>query len=203
MTINLHQKPPSSFAKIILFLILALCAAGLFSCISEKKRAKICATCMLKETVKDSVSVKDSVAKIPVIKSVTVTIHDTLKYSLPNPCADLCDSLGNLKAFKKEIKSDKGAKLQIYSQGNQIFFKDVIDSLKAELKIKDTLISHYHKTERFKTTVKEVPARCNREHLTKLDSFWIISGRILLLLLIIYLSWKFIKYYKKYHLPRI
>jgi len=194
-------KTPMIF-KIVMLAIAAMVLCGLLSsCVTEKKRAKICATCTLKETKKDSVSVKDSVALTVTTKTVEVTIHDTLKYYIQNPCADLCDSLGRLKAFKKEIISDKGARLQIFSRDNKIYFNDVIDSLKQVAHYKDTAIAFYRNVSRFKETKEQVPARCDREHKTNADGFWIVTGKSLSALFILLLLAIGARYYIKNHLP--
>lgn len=182
--------------------ITLLFALVMFGCITEKKRAKICATCALTNSVRDSVVTKDSVAKTPVAKTLTITLHDTIRYATQNPCADLCDSLGRLKAsFTREIKSDKGTKLKVFVQGNELVFRDVIDSLKKVIHFQDTAITHYQTVSKFHSEIKQEPARCDKEHLTKLDSFFIITGRILWILFIGFLILKGIKYYRKFHLP--
>lgn len=172
---------------VLMFLILFFTFS---SCISEKKRAQICSTCAVKTIVKDSVRV--------VIKErlQQVFITDTFNYYLPNPCANLCDSFGNLKkTFKETIVNDKGTKINLFVKNNKLEFNDMIDSLKRVISVKDTLI------DRFVNTSIEVPAHCTLEHVTWWDKLFIKLGQILSLIVILFLGFKAFKFYIKFHLP--
>lgn len=157
-----------SLYKYILFIAL------LSSCISEKKREEICKTCTLSNTRKDSVRVEIKEKKVPYY------LHDTITQWLVNPCAYLCDSVGNLLPFEKEVSDEKGEhKTKIYTKNNRLYWMNTIDSLKKIITTKDTNTTHVIET------TKEVPARCDLEHTTSFDHFcrWFfyITGSIILL----------------------
>ena len=144
----------------------------LTSCISQKKRLKICATCPIQTTVHDSI--------VTIIKDTTIYISrrgDTI--TLDNPCAYLCDSLGNLKPF--EIKKRKnGIVSTLKSANNKLTFDCATDSLEA-------IIKGLRQTNRSKTEVKTVTIEKNY---TKFDRFkntffWIICA-----LLVAYLAFR-------------
>lgn len=159
-------------------------------CITQKRRDKICATCPTHTTIKDSIRVEIKEREVPIF------ISDTFYYFLPNPCAKLCDSLGNLKpTFKAEIKSDKGTKLNLFVKDNKLMFKDVFDSLKKVISVKDTLISH------FVNTTIEVPEQRKLQHITWWDKLFIGLGQILSLIVVLFLGYKGFKYYIKFHKP--
>ena len=171
----------------LLSLLISLIA---FSCNSPKRIAKICATCPTKTIIKDSthVEIKE--------RLVNVFITDTFNYYLPNPCAKLCDSVGNLKPnFKAEIKSTKGTKINLFVKDNQLHFVDVIDSLKRIITVNDSIIS------RFSSKVIELPAQCKLEHLSWWDKLWIKLGRFWALILILFLGYRIVKFYIKWHKP--
>lgn len=159
-------------------------------CVTQKQRDKICATCATHTTIKDSISV------IVKERLQQVFITDTFTYYLPNPCANLCDSLGNLKTtFKETIVSTKGTKIKLFVKNNKLEFTDMIDSLKRVISVRDTLI------DRFVNTTIEVPAHCTLEHITWWDKLFIKLGQILSLLVILFIGFKAFKYYRKFHLP--
>lgn len=171
-------------ARVILILLLAFIAIILGSCITEKKRAKICRTCTIKETtvVKDSTWQKkyDSLVKIP-LKGPVIILKD-------NPCAELCDSFGKVKDFSKSVISETGIKGTIRGdkKTNTIIVDcGAKDSLEALLKGVRTENNHL----RNEKTVVEVPARCDLEHRTGFDHFcrwmfwiWVVAFLIILLL---------------------
>lgn len=166
--------------------IFLLCVIVFSSCITEKKRAKICATCPTHTTIKDSVrfEIKERLQQ--------VFITDTFNYFLPNPCANLCDSLGNLKpTFKTIIISDKGTKQTLSVKNNSLVLVEQLDSLKKVISVKDTLI------ERFINTTIEVPAQCKLEHLTWWDKLFRGLGQILSVVVLLFLGFKAVMYYLK------
>ena len=176
-------------ARIILGLILlSIIAIILSSCITEKKRQKICRTCPIKEStvVTDSTWQKkyDSLIKIPV-KGPIIVLKD-------NPCADLCDSLGKVKNFTKSVVSENGIKGTIKGDKytNTITFDcGAKDSLEVLLKGARTEINRI----RNEKTVVEVPARCELDHKTKFDvvcrwCFWMWIFAIIILLIIRWLK---------------
>jgi len=145
----------------------------LSSCVTEKKRLEICKSCPVKITVKDSIRVE--VRERP----VQLWVHDTVNWFLPNPCAQLCDSFGNLKKTNITVRGNKGAQVNLISKGNTLYFETIIDSLKATGTVKDSIIN------RIKDTTIEVPARCELDHIGWWDRFFISSGKILLCVLIV------------------
>lgn len=170
------------------FLIYAVigCAIIYFmeSCVSEKKRLRICQTCPLKIERHDSVVYKDSIRNVPVIVSTTIAVQT------PNPCAELCDSAGKLKpGFNRIIPGKKGTSARMFTRNDSLIFEALNDSVKAMAEVRDRTI------EKYSSTHEQVPARCELEHLTKWDSFFIITGRILWLILLIILAWQILKRY--------
>lgn len=154
-----------------LLLILLL----LNGCVTERKRLQICKSCTLSQSVTDSVSVQIQE------KEVKVYVHDTIIYNIENPCAELCDSLGNLKEFHKEITSDKGAQMTLYTKNNHLYVQDDLNGMETTAEITDTTTTHH------KTIIKEVPARCDLEHISGWDNYFIAMGRMFCVILLILL----------------
>ena len=70
------------------------------SCMTEKRRAKICSSCPV---VTEVVTVKDSSSSKTIVKYDTIykkVVGPTMYMN--SPCDFLCDSLGRIKDFKKE-----------------------------------------------------------------------------------------------------
>lgn len=130
------------------------------SCVSQRKRIKICGTCpveiheVIKETLRDTV--------------IYVTEQGETKY-LDNPCADLCDSLGNLKPFERSIESE-GRKVVIYTQGNKLAVRADLDSNETHLEVR-------HIT---KTVIQTTQGECVKTRLMKIQSwfFWIVLAAL-------------------------
>ena len=167
------------------------CSAGILliwlvtffsSCISEKKRQEICRTCALKIETKT----RDSIGEPTVKKSkydslVNVANRAGRTFKYKN-----CDSL--MKALHQSPDSsisatENGVKGTISGKGGNLTFKCETDSLKAVIAMLRLEISRPHY--RFIDKIVEVPARCELEHLSKWDSFFIITGRILWCILIL------------------
>ena len=136
---------------LFLLLLLSSCAAH---------RAKICKTCTLNQ-----------ITTTDTIRTETVRI-DTLVFETENPCKELCDSAGNLKPFSRDLKSDKGKAIVLYTRNNKLNVKES-DTVKTEYK---TIV---------KTITREFPSRCDKEHLTKCKSFFIVSGKIAWVIILI------------------
>jgi len=160
---------PRYYAIIILLTIILMC---LFSCVATRKQRErfLKENCVLNSIVKDSIRVE--------IKEVekTVTIHDTIqiKSYLPNPCSEMCDSLGNVKkGFSKSVKNNKGTNTTLYEKDGGIEAKTEIEGIKTKATFIDTTIN------RFRSEIQQVRDNCKLEHLTKWDSFWIRLGQIL------------------------
>lgn len=183
-TLNHHPQPNH---KDVWFLILIGVIAVMFmvilnSCVTQKQRERI-----LKDCVTSS-SRKDSVALIIQERLIPYVIHDSIPYLLPNPCSELCDSLGRLKHdFKATITSDKGTKISLSVKNNKLSINDNLNGLKGVVKTKDTTEKHY-------TTIKEqVRDNCKLDHLTKWDSFQIIGFRILAGLIALFVGFKLLQ----------
>lgn len=145
------------------------------SCVTEKKRLQICAACPLKIERKDSIVVKDSIREVPVI------VHHTITVSTPNPCAELCDEYGKLKpGFSRTIPGKKGTSGRMFTRNDSLLIEVMVDSVHAMAKVMHRTIKKYSSTH------VEVPARCQLDHVSKWDSFFIITGRILWGLLILF-----------------
>jgi D-alanyl-D-alanine carboxypeptidase len=141
----------------VLLVLMSIVLAS--SCITQKKRLEICGTC----------PVEVNEVMVEVLKDTTIylTEQGETKY-LDNPCADLCDSLGNLKPFETEIESE-GRKVILYSQGDKLAVRADLDSLAADVQVK--YITH---------TVKQtIQGECVKTRLMKIQAwfFWIaIAG---------------------------
>lgn len=162
-------------------IILALICLSLFSCITEKKKQRICRECAGKDSV--SVVYKETIVKKDT--TIFVTIAGPTQW-LENPCKNLCDSLGNLKPF--EVKKKKnGLVSTIKSEGNSIVAECDADSLKARVQWleKQIEVSKFEK--------KVVQEDCKKEHRTKWDGFtfwWFWITIALLVLFILYKKFK-------------
>ena len=177
------NRPNHNWTLILAFILAIILLIALNSCVTQKQRERILKDCVTSSYRKDSVALIINERLVPYI------VHDSIPYLLPNPCAHLCDSLGNLKNdFKAEIKSDRGTKVKLSVKDNKLVINDVLDSLKGVVKIQDTTKKHF-------TAIKEqVRDNCELEHLSKWDSFQIIGFRILAglgILIVIYYKFRF------------
>lgn len=130
---------------------------------------------------RDVTTIEYDTIKIPVVKEGK-TIY------LENPCKWLCDSLGNLKPVNRS-GSKNGLTSSVTTVGNVLKFDCKEDSLMYIIETQKRVI------ETFEKDTKIVQEDCKREHLSKLDSFWIITGRWLLGILIAYILLKVFKTY--------
>lgn len=124
---------------------------------------------------------------------VTTIEFDTLKIPYPVQGETVylqspCDSLGKLKPINI-TKTKNGITSSIKSIGNTLVFDCKEDSLMYIIETQKRVI------ETFEKDTKIVQEDCKREHLTKLDSFWIITGRWLLGILIAYILLRVFKTY--------
>lgn len=170
------------YLGLLFFLIL------LNSCITEKKRAKICKTCTIK--------IKDSIHEV-----VTVTPFDTTLFlsgikSNPIEVAN-CDSLMKLLAKNNNTVTlkEKGIKPIIIKTPTGLKFYCESDSLK---KVITLLKSTKQKT---RVYYEQVESKCKLEHLSWWDNFWIKLGRFETLIILFFIGFKAFKYYHKFHLP--
>lgn len=126
-------------------------------------------------------------------RDVTTIEYDTIKipYSVQGETIYLqspCDSLGKLKPVNI-TKTKNGITSSVKSIGNTLVFDCKEDSLMYIIETQKRVI------ETFEKDTKIVQEDCKREHLNKTDSFWIITGRWLLGLLIAYILLKVFKTY--------
>lgn len=167
--------------SIHIFLTYIAISVFLYGCSYELRQAKWCKRCTLKDSV--TVTIKE------VIKEVTV--RDTMRLTawLPNPCADLCDSLGSIKpAFTKTVTTDKGTLAKLYVRNGGLAVSTGIDGIKPKAAVTETTIA----------TTKTVPARCELEHLSWWDQFWIKIGKgVTALLLLVGLGWMALRLLKR------
>lgn len=149
------------------------------SCVTEKKRLQICKSCPLKIERKDSIVYKDSIRNVPVIVSHTIAVQT------PNPCAELCDENGKLRSgFSRTIPGKKGTSARMFTRNDSVLFEAMADSVDAMAQVVERTI------EKYSSTHEQVPARCELEHLSKWDSFFIITGRILWgILILVSIGW--------------
>ncbi len=160
----------------------------LSSCITEKHRAKICASCpVVTEVVtviKDTIITKESIkydTTYLTVSGPTVVI--------PGPCDKLCDKNGKLKPFYLS-KTTNGIRETISTDTtkNELNFNCKEDSLMQVSKEKTIEINKLH-SEIIKSRETLIP-RCEREHKDWLDKydrpwFWLSLGAFLL-----WLTWK-------------
>jgi hypothetical protein len=152
--------------------VVAAIIVYLTGCVTEKQRQKICASCAV------SISTKDSTVASVKERTITVTVHDTIETHTPNPCAELCDSAGKLKKFDKVIPGKKaGTRSRLYTRNDSLFIDAISDSLKALGTAHDSLIKH------FREVKEQVPAHCEKRHITDWEIFRLMVGTIALIIL--------------------
>lgn len=144
----------------------ALILLALNSCTAYK--AKICLTCATNTVIKDSISYKTEY--LPFDTLALISRHEGTESTFTD-----CDSLVKLLAANNNTITTKkdGVKSTIKLTPKGLSFKCETDSLLdiiKGLRIKETV----NKTH---SEIKEVP-HCDLTHLTKMDSFFIILGRI-------------------------
>lgn len=167
--------------KKILPILLTL---SLFSCISEKKRQKICATCPTKTEVKDSI--------VETIREIyyNVYVHDTIETVLPNPCAELCEKGKLKKGFKETFNEGNGITTTLKEDHGKLDVITNLNGFKTNVIIRDTSKQVFH------SEVKDVPANCNKEHRNWIDHFCSWFTLITLSIIGIYLLIKFLPWRK-------
>lgn len=167
------------------FILAALILLLLNSCITQNRRARICATCPIKETITDSVGQPKA----------TYTPYDTLALIKRHrgdsiSFIDCPDMVKQLKKNNDTITTiQDGIKEQITDGPKGIKFNCETDSLKELIGLlrKQLDIPHYHNVKEY------VPVDCKKEHRTWLDTvsrYWLF---ICLGGLIVFLAIKFRK----------
>lgn len=189
------KNPNKSFFWSVIIAIIILIAFAFSSCVTQKQRERILKDCPVSSSEKTS----DSTSKKETIKhdSIFISVPGPIRY-FPSPCETMCDSLGNLKPFKIETKKN-GIKQTLESVGNVLIQKCDIDSLLQVNEKKTIEINRLIKKEK-ETQVHEI---CKIDHFTDLDIFFIISAKIIYLILIIYLLWRLLKVWLKKYMPFI
>jgi hypothetical protein len=173
------------------FLLAAIIILAMFSsCISQKRRDKICLTCATKTTIKDTTIVKETIR----YDTTYLTIQGPTEY-LESPCDALCDSLGHLKPFYR-VSVKNGIKQSLTSVGNVLVQKCDVDSLLNVNSVLTKEIDH------LRSVVIEVPT-CHKAHKTDNDIFWIKVGKWLFWILIGYVALRFLKIYLNTRFPMV
>ena len=167
-----------TFKALMLAFLIAMLVLGVSSCITEKKRAEICATCPTESFVKDSIIVK--------VKDTTIWLTlPAEKLYLPNPCSELCDSLGRLKpSFKPRISHRNGLTTTLKVQNDSLVISCKADSLMAVIQVLQVARIHSSKEVRKIIEYKT----------TRTEDFWIRLGQILLLLLALFGVYKLVRW---------
>ena len=135
----------------------------------------------------------DSISENTVLVYKDTTIYlpgkkgETIYLSSP------CDSLKPLNI----VKHKNGLTSSVKTVGKTIEFDCEADSLKAVIKTLE------RKTQIVKKERVVIEKPCELEHLSKWDSFWIRTGQILLLILLLFVAFKCLKTYLKAYLPFI
>lgn len=178
-----NKKDSSDFSYLAIYgiIILLVILVG-SSCAAH--RAKMCALCPV--VTKDSLIYKDKI--VPHDTTIYITQRISEPIYLDSPCKDLCDSLGKLKIFDIKKKSN-GITSEVKSVGNSIEFECKADSLSQVITIlqhEKTTVSHTENTRTIETN-----------KLTKLQGFWIISGYLFWILILIIIVRFIIKFYFK------
>jgi hypothetical protein len=146
-----RKYTPEDIARVIIIVLLAGALTG--CAVTKKQRDRVCAGCPVKIERHDSISYIHDTAYFPIPAKAGPPIY------LENPCAHLCDSLGNLKSFSITEKKN-GITTNVKSVGNSIAINSETDPDTAAVPFmhKNT----YHSEER------EVPV-CDKEHRTWVD----------------------------------
>jgi hypothetical protein len=156
------------------FIMVLLCC----SCSYEKRLAKWCARCPVKDSIVVQIREREK----------EVVVHDTLKIRsfLPSPCAEMCDSLGNIrKGFTKEVISDKGTKTTLKEHNGGLGIAAEVNGVKLKAIVKDTCISKF----------RTLRAACDKDHRSDWDGFtniwfWITVAALLLRIVLWYIKKK-------------
>lgn len=155
--------------KLILLLISAVLIT---SCITEKKRLKICNTCASVSSRHDSIVYKRDTVKIELPGKPGPVVF------LENPCKLLCDSLNHLKNVNINTVKN-GQNLHISTQGGGLNISTETKDTLAEVPVMNKETYHEQKD------VEQKFIECKRDHRTDFDGFcrmffWIIAPLLVL-----------------------
>lgn len=171
MTLNQLFKNDNVKA-FLLGMLLLIIALWLSSC--EAYRKKICASCPTNS--KDSiVTVEHTEVKFD---TLWLPPKATDPIYLPNPCANLCDSMGHLKKFDV-VKHYRGLTSEVKSVGDVIVATCKEDSLKQVNEVLTKTVKTYEK--------KVIEKQVVKNELTQWQQFFITMGEILSVLIVIYI----------------
>lgn len=160
--------------------LVALVAAALSSCVTEKKRQEICNQCPVK------IERHDSIVEKLVEKIVEIPGNDGPIVFLENPCKELCDSFGNLRNIAL-IKTKNGQVLKVNKVGNSIAIASSTKDTTAKVMVKQTDTFKDRKD----VEVKYVPCVNERTAFDGFTRWWFyITGVILIL----YVGWRYYKF---------
>lgn len=163
------------------YLPFILAALILVGCITQNRRARICATCATNTTVKDSVG-KQTITYAPIDTNEVIARHQ----GAPITVQDCPELLKKLKANKDTITTiQDGIKEQITDGPKGIKFACETDSLNARIQYLQKQVNTPH----YITLTKTIAAHCDREHTTWFDKicrywFFISLGAVLLVVAI-------------------
>lgn len=177
-----------SFMTAILFLIIASIFSGCVLTKNQKfKFLRDNCTVASLTTIHDTTYTKQEVK----IDTFYKSIPGPIQY-FPSPCEKLCDSLGNLKPFK-QTSTKNGITQSLESIGNVLVQKCDVDSLLLIEKDLRTTITN------LRTVNKEIQIHtdCKLPHLTDWYVFWAKLGKILSIVMIIYIALRVLKVYFK------
>lgn len=164
---NKSNKGALAILGIIICLFLASCMTNRKGELTEKGKNFISQHCKGEDSVShtDNTIISFDTIKIP------YPVQGPIQY-LENPCHVYCDSLGNLRPFLFEKKTN-GITGTIKSVGNSIAFDCKEDSMKYIIEKQMQTINDLKKT---KTVIKEP---CNKEHISGTHWMFIRLGQIL------------------------
>lgn len=158
----------------------------LSACVTKKQEANILKKCVTSSSVKDTVWIERTIK----LDTTYISIPGPTAY-LPNPCQDLCDSLGHLKPFK-QVSKKNGITQKLESVGNVLIQDCDVDSL---LQVNRTLSERITHLRHEKDQMHD---NCTLRHFTATDNFFEVSGKALwIIILLIVIGWAVKKFILK------
>ncbi len=168
------------------YLLIIFASFLITSCVTEKKRLKICQSCPLK--IKDSIQTITTITPFDTTLFLSQMGRDIAVDFDQNNCCSLVDTLNAMMSRSNgTITTNNGIKASIFKKDKRLVFRCEADSLKEIIK----LLREKKETTRDRTI--EVPARCNLEHLKWYDTYCRWITLFTLTFLIGALLWRFRK----------